>query len=54
MLYDNAIEFGLPVKLVSLREMCLNESYSRVLIGEHFSVTCLFKNGLKFRDRIWP
>jgi len=28
VMYDNTVEFGIPVKLVSLREMCLNESYS--------------------------
>jgi len=31
------IEFGVPVKLVRLIKMCLNESYSRVLVGKHFS-----------------
>ena len=44
VLYDNTIEFGIPVKLVGLSEMCINDSFSRVLIGKHFSHTCLFKN----------
>jgi len=51
-MYDNIVEFGVPVTLVK-REICLNESYSRVLISKHFSDTCLFKNGLNYRDPKW-
>jgi hypothetical protein len=29
------IEFGVPMKLVRLNEMCLNETYSKVCIGKH-------------------
>jgi len=31
------IEFGVPMKLVRLLEMCLNEIYSRILVGKHLS-----------------
>jgi hypothetical protein len=31
------IEFGLPMKLVRLINMRLNETYSKILIGKHLS-----------------
>jgi hypothetical protein len=34
LLYNILIEFGIPRKLVGLIKMCLNETYSRVLIGK--------------------
>jgi hypothetical protein len=33
----NLIEFGVPLKLVRLIKMCLNETYSGVRVGKHFS-----------------
>jgi hypothetical protein len=35
VLYNILIEFGVPMKLVRLIKMCLNETYSKVLIGSH-------------------
>jgi hypothetical protein len=32
VLYNILIEFGIPLKLVTLTNMCLNETYSRVRI----------------------
>jgi hypothetical protein len=37
VLYNILIEFGIPLKLVSLIKMCLNETYSKVRIGKHLS-----------------
>ena len=41
--YNIIIEFGIPMKLVRLIRMCLNETYRRVQVGKHlcdtFSVT---------------
>jgi hypothetical protein len=46
-LYNILIEFGIPMKLVRLIEMCLNETYSRVHGGKHLSDMFSIKNGLK-------
>jgi hypothetical protein len=45
VLYNILIEFGLPMKLVRLIEMCLNETYSEVRIGKHLSDSLLNQNG---------
>jgi hypothetical protein len=48
-LYNILIEFGVPTKLVRLIKMCLNETYSKVRIGKHFSDSFPIQNGLKQR-----
>jgi len=35
-LYNILIEFGIPMKLVRLIIMCLNETYSKVWVGHVF------------------
>jgi hypothetical protein len=35
VLYNILIEFGIPMKLVRLIEMCMNETCSRVRVGKH-------------------
>jgi hypothetical protein len=35
--YNILIEFGVPMKLVRLIKMFLNETYSKVRIGKHVS-----------------
>jgi hypothetical protein len=47
-------EFGIPMKLVRLVKMCLNETYSRVWVGKHLSDTFPTKNGLKHGDALSP
>jgi hypothetical protein len=37
VLYNILIEFGIPLKIVKLTKMCLNETYSKVQIGKHLS-----------------
>jgi hypothetical protein len=48
------IEFGIPMGLVRLMKMCLNETYSGVLVGQHLFDVFLIKNGLKQGDALSP
>jgi hypothetical protein len=50
VLYNILIEFGIPMKLVRLIKMCLNETYSKVHIGKHLSDSFSIQNGLKQGD----
>jgi hypothetical protein len=43
VLYNILIEFGVPMKLVMLIKMCLNETYCKVHNGKHLSVTTAFQ-----------
>jgi hypothetical protein len=49
-LYNILIEFCVPMKLVRLIKMCLNEMYSEVRIGKHLSHTFPIQNCLKHGD----
>jgi hypothetical protein len=53
VLYNILIEFGIPMKLVRLIKMCLNETYSKVHIGKHLSDSFI-QNGLKQGDALSP
>jgi hypothetical protein len=53
-LYNILIEFGIPIKLVTLVKMCLSETYSRVRVGKHFSDTFPIKNDLKLGYALSP
>ena len=46
-MYNILIAFGIPMKLVRLIKMCLNETYSRVRVGKHLSDMFPITNGLK-------
>jgi hypothetical protein len=48
------IEFGIPMKLVSLIKMCLNETYIKVHMSNHLSDSFLIQNGLKEGDALSP
>jgi hypothetical protein len=54
VLYIILIEFGVPMKLVRLIKMYLNETYSKVRIGKHLSDNFLIQNGLKHGDALSP
>jgi hypothetical protein len=54
VLYSILIEFGIPMKLVRLIELCLNETYSKVRIGTHLYVSFPVQNGLKQGDALSP
>jgi hypothetical protein len=47
ILYNILIEFGVPMNLVRLIEMCLNETYSQVRIGKPLAGQFPIQNGLK-------
>jgi hypothetical protein len=46
------IDLWVPMKLVRLIKMCLNETYSQVHIGKHLSESFLIQNGLKQGDTL--
>jgi hypothetical protein len=48
------IDFGVPMKLVRLIKMYLDETYSKVCIGKHLSDSFPIQNGLKQGDALSP
>jgi hypothetical protein len=54
ILYNNLIQFGGPMKLLRLIKTCLNETYSKVQIGNYLSHNFLIQNGLKQGDPLSP
>jgi hypothetical protein len=54
VLYNILIEFGVPMKLVRLIKMCLNEMYSKVCTGKHLSDSFPIQNCLKQGDFLSP
>ena len=54
VLYKILIEFGIPGKLVSLKNMSLTETYSRVRVGKNVSDRFSIRNGLKQGDALSP
>jgi hypothetical protein len=54
VLYNILVEFGIPMKLVRLIEMCLNETYSKVRIGKLLSDSFPIQNGLEQGDGLSP
>ena len=53
-MYNILIEFGIPMKLVRLIKLCLNETYSRVRVGKDLSDMFPIRNGLKQGDALSP
>jgi hypothetical protein len=52
VLYNILIEFGVPMKVVGLINMCLNETYSKVCIGKHLSESVPIPAYLKQGDAL--
>jgi hypothetical protein len=53
-LYNILLEFGISKKLVRLIKMCLNETYSKIHIGQLLSDKFPIQNGLKQGDTLSP
>jgi hypothetical protein len=51
VLYNVLVEFAIPMKLVRLIKMCLNETYSNVRIGKHLSDSFPIQNGISALHR---
>jgi hypothetical protein len=54
VLYNILIEFGIPLKLVRLMKMCLNETCCRFQLGEHLSDMFPIRKDLKQGDDVSP
>ena len=54
VLYKILVEFCIPMTLVRLIKICLNETYSRVHGGKHLSDMIPIMNGLKKGDTLSP
>jgi hypothetical protein len=54
VLYSILVEFGIPLKLVRVIKMCLNETYSKVRIGKYLFDNFPIQNGLKLGDALSP
>jgi len=52
--YKIIIGFGIPMKLVKLIKVCLNETYRIIRAGKHLSDTLRVKNGLKQGNVLSP
>jgi hypothetical protein len=46
VLYNILIQFDIPLNLVRLIKMCLNETYSRVRVGKHLPDRFAIKSAL--------
>jgi hypothetical protein len=51
-LYNILIEFGVPLKLVRLIKMCLNETHGKVSTTKYLSDNFSIQNGLKQGDAL--
>jgi hypothetical protein len=53
VLYNILPEFGVPMKLVRLIKMYLNETFSKVRIGKHLFDSFPIQNSLKQEDALY-
>jgi len=49
-MYNILIEFGIPMKMVRLIKMCLDETYGRVRVGKNLSDMFRIRKGSKQED----
>jgi hypothetical protein len=53
-LYNILIDFGIPMKLVRLINICLNETYSRIRVDKYWSDMFSIRKGSKQGDALSP
>jgi hypothetical protein len=53
-LYNILTEHGVPMKLVTLIKMCLNETYNKVHVGIHLCESFPMQNSLKQGEALSP
>jgi hypothetical protein len=51
-LYNILIEFGVPMKLVRMTKICLNETYSEFHLGKDICNTLPIQNSVKQGDAL--
>jgi hypothetical protein len=54
VLYSNLTQIGLPIKVVRLIEMCLNETYSKVCIAKQLPHNFVYPKWSKQDDALSP
>jgi hypothetical protein len=54
ILYNILTDFYIPLKLVRLIKICLNEIYSKVCIGKYLCDSFPIQDGLKQGDDLLP
>jgi len=54
VLYNILVEFGIPMKHISLIKRRLNETYSRVWVDKHMSDMFSIKIGMRQGDALSP
>jgi len=54
VLYNILIQFGIPMQLVRLLQMCLNGTCSKVRVDKHLSDMFPIRNGLKQEEALSP
>jgi hypothetical protein len=52
--YNILIEFGVPMELVRIIKMCLNETYNKDHTGKQLCDNFPIQNGLKLGDALLP
>ena len=53
-MYNTLIDTGIPMKIVRLINMCLNETYGRVRVGKSLYDVFPIRNGLKQGNVLSP
>ena len=53
-MYNFLFEYSIPIQLVRLIKICVNETYNRVQVGKHVSDMFPVRNDVKEGDALFP